>query len=63
MANTSQSSGELKFTQSDPNVFGNGNTQYAIQILPMCIPGKSAAIITAKIVIASADLLMAILHF
>ena len=27
IANTSQRSGELKLTQSEPNVFGNGNTQ------------------------------------
>ena len=30
---------------------------------PMWMPGKMAAMITAKMVIASADRLMAILHF
>ena len=35
IANTSQRSGELKFTQRDPNWLGIGNTQYASQARPM----------------------------
>src|SRR5690606_1644596 len=40
IANTSQRSGELKFTQSEPNWFGIGRTQYANHGRPMWIIGK-----------------------
>ena len=63
MANTSQRSGELKLTHNEPNPFGIGNIQYASQGLPMWIIGNKPAWITENIVIASADLLIAILHF
>ena len=63
IAKTSHKRGLAKFTHNDPYVFGNGNTQIRpIQSLPMCNNGNIAAQITAKIVIASADLLIAILH-
>src|SRR5690606_13587284 len=64
IANTSQSNGELKFTHSDPNALGSGSAQQnPSQSLPMCINGKDAAQITAKIVMASAARLIDILHF
>src|SRR5690606_633474 len=63
MANTSQSKGELKFTHKDPNWFGMGSTQYANHGRPMCIIGNNPAWITEKMVMASAERLMAILHF
>ena len=63
IANTSQSNGELKFTHNDPNWFGIGNTQYANHGRPIWIIGKRPACTTEKIVIASAERLMAILHF
>ena len=63
IANTSQRSGELKLTQRDPKPLGIGSIQYANQGLPMCMIGNNPACITEKIVIASADLLIAILHF
>src|SRR5262245_64627641 len=63
MAKTSQSSGDRKFTQSGPREFGYGTTQKAIHGRPMWMSGKSAAHITAKIVIASADRLIDIRHF
>ena len=50
-------------THKDPNWLGIGKTQYANQGLPICIIGNKPAWTTEKIVIASADLLIAILHF
>ena len=58
MAKTSQSSGERKFTHSGPRELGYGITQKAIHGRPMWMSGKSAAQITAKIVIASAERLI-----
>ena len=63
IANTSQTSGELKFTHNEPNWFGSGNGQYATHGRPMCAIMNEAAQITAKIVIASAERLMEFLQF
>ena len=64
IANTSQSKGELKLVQSEPQVLGSGSIQYILSHKrPMCTNGKVAAQITAKIVIASAARLIDILHF
>ena len=63
MAKTSHKRGELKLTHNEPKPLGIGSIQYASQGLPMCIIGKRPACITEKIVIASADRLIAILHF
>src|SRR5437867_6288905 len=62
IANTSHRSGDLKFTHSGPRELGYGMTQNASHGRPMWINGKSAAHITAKIVIASADRLIAVRH-
>src|SRR5690606_36204497 len=63
IANTSHNNGELKFTQSEPNWLGIGNTQYPNQGRPMWIIGNKPACTTEKMVIASAERLIAILHF
>jgi hypothetical protein len=62
IAKTSQTNGELKFTQR-PLVFGYGNMKNVSKGRPRCIRGKRAAQITANIVIASAERLMLFLHF
>ena len=58
IANTSQSSGDRKFTHSGPREFGYGITQKASHGRPMWMSGKRAAHMTAKMVIASADRLI-----
>src|ERR1051325_10132491 len=63
MANTSQSSGERKFTHNGPRELGYGITQNATHGRPMWISGKIAAHMTAKIVIASAERLIDVRHF
>src|SRR5690606_20480203 len=63
IAKASHTSGELKFTHSEPNWLGNGKIQYASQGRPMCATTYVAAQITAKIVIASAERLMELRQF
>src|SRR5680860_512183 len=63
IAKTSHSSGELKLTHNEPNWLGMGSTQYANQGRPMWMIGNNPACITAKMVMASAERLIAILHF
>src|SRR5690606_8757966 len=63
IAKASHTSGELKFTHSEPNWFGNGKIQYANQGRPMCATTYVAAQITAKIVIASAERLIELRQF
>src|ERR1051325_5687807 len=62
IANTSHNSGDRKLTHSGPREFGYGMTQNASHGRPMWISGKIAAHITAKIVIASAERLIAVRH-
>src|SRR4029079_8853551 len=64
IANTSQTSGERKFTHSGPRWFGKyGKMKNASHGRPMWISGNRPAHITAKIVIASADRLIDVRHF
>src|SRR6185436_12110402 len=58
IANTSQTSGDRKFTHSGPREFGYGIIQNASHGRPMWMSGKRAAHRTAKMVIASADRLI-----
>src|SRR5262249_60233959 len=58
-ANTSQMRGDRKFTQRYRQ-FGYGTSQYANQVRPRWISGKRPAARTAKIVMASADRLIAV---
>src|SRR5947208_15779848 len=51
-----------KFCQM-PQLFGIGAIYHAIQARPTCTPGKIAAQITAKSVIASAERLIDVRHF
>ena len=54
IANTSHSSGLLKFTHRGPRVFGKGKMKNANQRRPMWMSGNWPAHMTAKIVMASA---------
>src|SRR5262245_15245618 len=62
IAKTSHRSGERKFTHSDPRPFGYGITQNASHGRPMWMSGNSAAHITAKMVIASAERFTEVRH-
>ena len=62
MANTSQRSGELKFTHTGPRLFGYGSIKKKSQTRPMCHIGNCPAHITANIVIASAARFTPVLH-
>ena len=62
MANTSHSRGELKLSHSEPYWLGIGSVKCNSQGLPICSIGKIPACITAKIVIASAERLIATRH-
>jgi hypothetical protein len=53
IANTSQTSGERKFGQSS-RWFGYGSRKYANHMRPAWISGNRPAVMTAKIVMASA---------
>src|SRR5262249_61595013 len=53
IANTSQTSGDRKFGQRK-RWFGDGSRKYANHIRPAWISGNRPAVMTAKIVIASA---------
>ena len=61
-ANTSHMSALRKFCQM-PQLFGIGAIYHAIQNRPTWMPGKIAAQITAKSVIASAERLIDVRHF
>src|SRR6266436_5872924 len=61
-ANTSHINALRKFCQI-PQLFGIGAIYHAIQKRPTWIPGKIAAQITAKSVIASAERLIEVRHF
>ena len=64
IANTSQTSGERKFTHSGPRWLGKyGKMKNASQGRPMWMSGNSPAHMTAKIVIASAERLIDVRHF
>jgi hypothetical protein len=54
MANTSHSSGELKFTHSGPRVLGYGKMKKPSHRRPMWMSGNCPAHMTAKMVMASA---------
>src|ERR1043165_1405052 len=61
-ANTSHSSGERKLGHTRL-YHGIGSRNHAIHCRPTWMPGKMAAQITAKIVIASAERFTAVRHF
>src|SRR3990172_9896917 len=58
-AKTSQMSGERKFTHRNRQL-GYGTSQYANQGRPRWMSGNRPAVMTAKIVMASAERLMAV---
>ena len=60
-ANTSHSSGDLKFTQSC-RWLGYGNSQYEYQSRPTWIIGNRPAVMTANTVMASAVRYTAVRH-